>query len=155
CLRWNEWLAANSAERNPAKTTGEDVAFWLWTSGSTGSPKAAVHVHDDWVHCCRNYAIEILGITPEDITFSSSNLFHAYVLGNALMFPFCGGTSTILLPGKAHAKAVLEVAQRARPTLFFSVPTLYAQMLQEAEKEIYCLDSLRLAISAAEPLPAE
>ena len=71
------------------------------------------------------------------------------------MFPFHAGATTVLFPGKAEARAVLRIAQSTRPTLFFSVPTLYAQMLQEAERESYCLDSVRLAVSAAEPLPAE
>jgi benzoate-CoA ligase family protein len=152
---WDEWLAQNSPELGPARTSAEDVAFWLWTSGSTGRPKAAVHLHCDWICCCRNYAVEVLGIGPDDITFSSSKLFHAYGLGNGLMFPFHAGASTVLFSGKAHAKAVLGIAHTARPTLFFSVPTLYAQMLQEAQRESYCLDSVRLAVSAAEPLPAE
>jgi benzoate-CoA ligase len=152
---WDDWLAKNPPELSPADTRADDIAFWLWTSGSTGRPKSAVHLHRDWIHCCKNYAVEVLAINPDDITFSSSKLFHAYGLGNALMFPFHVGASTVLFPHKAHAKAVLDVAQRTRPTLFFSVPTLYAQMLQEAEKESYCLDSIRLAVSAAEPLPAE
>jgi len=152
---WDEWLAGSPPELSPAHTNGEDAAFWLWTSGSTGRPKAAVHLHYDWIHCCRNYAVEVLAIGPSDITFSSSKLFHAYGLGNGLMFPFYAGASTILLPSKAQAKTVLDVAQRTRPTLLFSVPTLYAQMLQEANKESYSLDSVRLAVSAAEPLPAE
>jgi len=71
------------------------------------------------------------------------------------MFPFHAGATTVLSSGKADARAVLEVAQSIRPTLFFSVPTLYAQMLQQAETESYCLDSVRLAVSAAEPLPAD
>ena len=154
-ISWDEWLTGNSPELSPAETNAEDVAFWLWTSGSTGRPKAAVHLHYDWMHCCRNYAVEILGITPNDTTFSSSKLFHAYGLGNGLMFPFYAGASTILLPSKAQANAVLEVVQKTRPTLFFSVPTLYARMLQEAEKQSYRLGSVRLAVSAAEPLPAE
>lgn len=154
-MHWDEWLGQNSSELDAAPTSTEDVAFWLWTSGSTGRPKAAVHLHHDWVCCCRNYAVEVLGIGPDDTTFSSSKLFHAYGLGNGLMFPFYAGASTVLFPGKAQAKAILEIAQTARPTLFFSVPTLYAQMLQEAERESYCLDSIRLAVSAAEPLPAE
>ncbi len=155
CLHWDEWLAQNSPELAAAKTSEEDVAFWLWTSGSTGRPKAAVHLHYDWTCCCRNYAAGVLGIGPDDITFSSSKLFHAYGLGNGLMFPFYAGASTVLFSGKAQAKAILDIAQTARPTLFFSVPTLYAHMLQEAERESYCLDSVRLAVSAAEPLPAE
>jgi benzoate-CoA ligase family protein len=155
CKHWNELLAQNSPELDAATTTADDVAFWLWTSGSTGLPKAAIHLHYDWMGCCRNYAIEVLGIGPDDITFSSSKLFHAYGLGNGLMFPFFAGASTVLFSGKTQAKAALGIAQTARPTLFFSVPTLYAQMLQEAERESYSLDSVRLAISAAEPLPAE
>ena len=154
-ILWDEWMAGNSPELSPAETNAEDVAFWLWTSGSTGRPKAAVHLHYDWIHCCRNYAVEVLGINSNDKTFSSSKLFHAYGLGNGLMFPFYAAASTILLPSKAQARGVLDVAQRTRPTLFFSVPTLYAQMLQEAEKETYRLDGMRLAVSAAEPLPAE
>ena len=108
-ILWDEWLAGNSPELRPAETSGDDVAFWLWTSGSTGRPKAAVHLHYDWIYCCRNYAVEVLGITTTDITFSSSKLFHAYGLGNGLMFPFYVGASAILLTSKAQARAVLDV----------------------------------------------
>ena len=155
CLHWDEWLTQNSPELEAAKTSKEDVAFWLWTSGSTGRPKAAVHRHCDWICCCRKYADEVLRISADDIAFSSSKLFHAYGLGNGLMFPFHAGATTVLFPGKAEARAVLRIAHSTRPTLFFSVPTLYAQMLQQAERESYCLDSVRLAVSAAEPLPAD
>jgi benzoate-CoA ligase len=87
--------------------------------------------------------------------FSSSKLFHAYGLGNALMFPLHVGATTVLYPARAQPRAILETAESSRPTLFFSVPTLYAAMLQEAEQREYDLTSVRLAISAAEPLPAE
>jgi benzoate-CoA ligase len=155
CLHWDELLAESSLELSAARTSDKDIAFWLWTSGSTGRPKAAVHLHRDWLCCCRSYASGVLGISPDDITFSSSKLFHAYGLGNGLMFPFHAGATTVLFPGKVQAATVLEIAQRFRPTLFFSIPTLYAQMLQEVERELYCLNSIRIAVSAAEPLPAE
>ena len=155
CLHWDELLAESSLELSAARTSDKDIAFWLWTSGSTGRPKAAVHLHHDWLFCCRSYASGVLGISSNDITFSSSKLFHAYGLGNGLMFPFHVGATTVLFPGKVQAMDVLKIAQRFRPTLFFSVPTLYALMLQEVEHEVYCLDSMRLAVSAAEPLPAE
>lgn len=154
-LGWDEFLKDASAELDSAPTRKDDVAFWLWTSGSTGRPKAAVHVHQDWFHCCEQYARGVLDIGPEDITFSSSKLFHAYGLGNSLLFPFHVGATTILYAGKPQPKAILETAQASRPTLFFSVPTLYASMLQEAERTTYDLRSVRLAASAAEPLPAE
>jgi len=154
-LHWDPFLQAASPKLDAAPTNKDDVAFWLWTSGSTGKPKAAVHLHRDWIYCCEYYARGMLDIQTNDITFSSSKLFHAYGLGNALMFPFHVGATTILYPGKVKAKVILESAQSNRPTLFFSVPTLYAAMLQEAEQVSYDLKSVRLAVSAAEPLPAE
>jgi benzoate-CoA ligase len=155
-LHWNRFLESSSPQLSQAPTSKDDAAFWLWTSGSTGRPKAAVHSHADWVYCCEYYARNVLDIRPDDVTFSSSKLFHAYGLGNGLMFPFHVGATTILYPGKPAAKAVLETAQASRPTLFFSVPTLYAAMLQEAvQGRAYDFGSVRLAISAAEPLPAD
>ncbi|MGA2215283.1 MAG: benzoate-CoA ligase family protein [Bryobacteraceae bacterium] len=155
-IQWNQLLMGGSPKLEAAPTTKDDAAFWLWTSGSTGRPKAAVHVQHDWVNCCECYARGVLDIRADDVTFSSSKLFHAYGLGNGLMFPFHAGATTILYPGKPDARAILDTVQANRPTLFFSVPTLYAAMLQEiGQKGAYDLRSVRLAASAAEPLPAE
>jgi benzoate-CoA ligase family protein len=145
-----------SPELDPAPTTADDPAFWLWTSGSTGPPKAAVHRHRDWLTCCEGYARGVLGICPADVAFSSAKLFHAYGLGNGLMFPFYAGAASVLDPGKPQARPILELAHRCRPTLFFAVPTHYAAMLRETdEANPYDLSSVRLGVSAAEPLPAE
>jgi benzoate-CoA ligase family protein len=153
---WSQFLQDSSPKLGPASTSKDDVAFWLWTSGSTGRPKAAVHLHHDWVYCCEYYARGVLNIEADDVTFSTSKLFHAYGLGNGLMFPFHVGATTILYPGKPQARSILEIAGANRPTLFFSVPTLYAAMLQEAERNAaYHLSWTRLAVSAAEPLPAD
>ena len=154
-LHWDDWIGDCSTELTAAATSPDDIAFWLWTSGSTGKPKAAVHHHRDWWYCAEHYGCGVLGTRASDVMFSSSKLFHAYGLGNALMFPLHVGATTVLYPAKAQPRAVLETAQATRPTLFFSVPTLYAAMLQEAEQREYDLTSVRQAISAAEPLPAE
>jgi benzoate-CoA ligase len=154
-VHWEQFLEGTSGDVKAAETNKDDAAFWLWTSGSTGRPKAAVHSHQDWVFCCEHYGRGVLGIHADDVTFSSSKLFHAYGLGNGLMFPFHVGATTILNPGKPQARPVLEIAQATRPTLFFSVPTLFTAMLQEAENAPYDLSSVRLAASAAEPLPAD
>src|SRR5262249_46232264 len=132
-LHWDQFLCDPTAKLTPA-TNRDSPAFWLWTSGSTGRPKAAVHRHQDWVYCCDYYARGVLGIREDDVTFSSSKLFHAYGLGNGLMFPFHAGATTVLYDKKPQAKAILETAEAQRPSLFFSVPTLYAAMLQEAER---------------------
>jgi benzoate-CoA ligase len=155
-IPWEQFVAGSSPELEPAPTSKDDTAFWLWTSGSTGRPKAAVHCHQDWIYCCEYYARGVLDIRADDVTFSSSKLFHAYGLGNGLIFPFHAGATTILYPGKPGAKAILEVVETHRPALFFSVPTLYAAMLEEAGPGSgYDLRSIRLAVSAAEPLPAD
>ena len=154
-LHWDTVMKRASPTLESAPTSKDDAAFWLWTSGSTGRPKAAVHLHRDWVCSCEYYGRGVLDIGADDVTFSSSKLFHAYGLGNGLMFPFHVGASTVLFPHKPQAKTILETAQTNRPTLFFSVPTLYTAMLQEAEHTAYDLSSVRLAVSAAEPLPAE
>ena len=155
-IAWDDFISDESPQLEAAPTCKDDAAFWLWTSGSTGRPKAAVHLHDDWLYCCEYYARGVLDIQASDVTFSSSKLFHAYGLGNGLMFPFHVGATTILHPDKPKAKGILETAQSNRPTLFFSVPTLYAAMLQEGDQgRHYDLRSVRLAVSAAEPLPAE
>jgi benzoate-CoA ligase family protein len=154
-LSWDRWLADAPTELAAEPTATDSVAFWLWTSGSTGRAKAALHLHRDWQFCCEHYARGVLEMGPTDVTFSSSKLFHAYGLGNSLMFPFYVGATTILSSAKSNPARVLETAQRYRPTLFFSVPTLYAAMLQEADECSYDLSSVRLAISAAEHLSAD
>src|SRR6266540_633686 len=147
-------LAGESDTLTPAETTKDDVVFWLYTSGTTGVPKAAVHLHHDMPICCEAYGRHVLEIGPEDRTFSVAKLFFAYGLGNALYFPFHVGASTVLYPGRPEPAKVFDVITRERPTLFYAVPTAYAAMLQVPDAErLYDLGSVRVCSSAGEPLP--
>jgi benzoate-CoA ligase len=137
-----------------AETSPDEPAFWLWTSGSTGRPKAAVHAHQDWPHCCQLYSQPILRLQPNDRCFSASKLFHAYGLGNALIFPFWAGASTALSPEKPTPALTYQMLEQAKPTVFFGVPTLYAAMLA-AKDAPQALPQVRLCVSAGEPLPGE
>ena len=151
-LRWLE-LSKESPEIEPARTLSSTVAFWLWTSGSTGPAKPVVHLHRDWVYCCESYARGVLGITSEDRTFCSSKVCHPYGLGASIMFPFYVGGTGILCGGESHPKMILEHAARLRPTLFFSTPSKYALMLRETERNNpFDLSSIRLSVSAVERL---
>lgn len=149
-----ELVAGESDDLAPAATTRDDVAFWLYTSGTTGTPKAAVHLHHDMVVCCEAFGRHVLEIGPEDRTFSVARLFFAYGLGNALYFPFHVGASTVLSLRRPEPVQVFEILMREQPTLFFAVPTAYAALLQVPDAErTYDLRSVRLCLSAGEPLP--
>src|SRR5437868_1416493 len=137
-----------------AVTSKDDAAFWLYSSGTTGFPKGAVHLHHDIVHTVVCYAQGILGMTAADRTFSVAKLFFAYGLGNALTFPFAVGATTILWPGPPTPPNVYGQIERHKPTLFFSVPTNYGQLLaHRREGADFDLSSVRLAVSAGEALP--
>jgi benzoate-CoA ligase family protein len=152
CLSFERLLAAASPELEPADTSSDDTAFWLYSSGSTGFPKGCVHLHHDLLLCAEYYARGILGLNEADRTFSVAKLFFAYGLGNGLYFPFYVGASTVLFPGRPEVGALLEQVARFQPTLFFSVPTNYAAILASAAEAEF--GSVRLAVSAGEALPA-
>ena len=140
-------------ELAPANTHKDDMAFWLYSSGSTGKPKGTVHLQHDINFTCETYARHVLEVIDSDTTFSASKLFHAYGLGNGISFPYWAGASTVLHPGKPTPQAVLETIQRHKPTLFFTVPTLYNAILNYEGAADYDLSSIRLCASAAEALP--
>jgi len=142
-------------ETDPVDTHRDDMAFWLFSGGSTGFPKGVVHLHHDIPYTCETYAREILQISESDVTFSSTKLYHAYGLGNNLTFPYWVGATTVLRPGRPDPKGLLQTAQEQRPSLFFSVPTLYGAMVNLPDAKDHDLSSVRMCVSAAEPLAPE
>lgn len=149
-----ELLETGEDKLDPVATHKDDPAFWLYSSGSTGKPKGAVHLHHDIIYTCETYARHVLEVSDEDVCYSASKLFHAYGLGNGISFPYWAGASSVLFPGRPTPQAVLETIERYKPTLFFSVPTLYNAILNHADATNYDLSSIRLCASAAEALPA-
>ncbi len=148
-------LAAASPELQPEPLTKDDVAFWLYSSGSTGAPKGCVHLQHDMVVCAERYAQAVLGIREDDRCFSVAKLFFAYGLGNALYGPLAVGATAVLWPGTAAPANVYGILERTRPTLFFSVPTNYAALLaHRREGRDFDLSSVRWGVSAGEALPA-
>jgi benzoate-CoA ligase family protein len=146
-------LAAQSPELDPAPVHRDDMAFWLYSSGSTGKPKGVVHLHHDIAFTCEHYAGQVLGITGEDVTFSTTKLFHAYGLGNGLSFPLWFGATAVLMPGPTKPAPILQTLRAHRPSVFFSVPALFGLVVRDPDAE-GALDSVRVCASAAEPLPA-
>ena len=137
-----------------AGTSKDDMAFWLYSSGTTGFPKGAIHLHHDMLVEADLYARHVLGLRQSDVSFSVAKLFFAYGLGNGLYFPLRVGGTSVLLPDRPTPEKVFEVLDTYRPTVFYSVPTSYAALLHAAEKSgRTSLGRVRMCVSAGEPLP--
>lgn len=147
-------MSQSSPALEPTATSADDAAFWLYSSGTTGMPKGAIHAHRDMLVMADAYARQTLSLQESDVCYSVAKLFFAYGLGNGLYFPLSVGATTVLLPEKPVLERVWQILEMHHPTVFYSVPTHYAAMLHNAEKtKRVSLGSVRLCVSAGEPLP--
>ncbi|MGQ0761085.1 MAG: benzoate-CoA ligase family protein [Acidobacteriota bacterium] len=156
------------------RTTPAADAFILYTSGSTGEPKGAVHSQSDIFYTNETFCREVLRLREGDRLFSSSRLPFAYGLGNAFTFPLLNGLTTILCREKPTPEVVSRIFRDYRPTLFFGVPVVYRMLLEHQRAAVRVptsvgsstdksptrvgplhTSSLRLCVSAGEALPAQ
>jgi benzoate-CoA ligase len=148
-----ELLSKANAKAEAARTTRDDMCFWLYSSGSTGAPKGTVHLHSHLIATAELYAKPILGIREADVVFSAAKLFFAYGLGNALTFPMAVGATTVLMAERPTPDAVFKRLVEKKPTIFYGVPTLYAALLASPSFPEKSKLSLRVCTSAGEALP--
>jgi benzoate-CoA ligase family protein len=148
-------LGSAAGELDPVPVHEEDMAFWLYSSGSTGRPKGVVHRHGDIPFTCTSFCDSVLHLTEDDVCYSTSKLFHAYGLGNGLSFPCWAGACAVLTPGKPLPEPVFAAIGTHHPTHLFSVPTVYNNLVNSPETKAADLSSVRMCVSAAEPLPPE
>ena len=134
-------------------TSADAPALWLYTSGTTGTPKGAMHRHENLRAVCETYGAQVLGITRDDVCFSVAKLFFAYGLGNSALFPLSVGATTVLEPRRPSPLVAAEVLRAQRPTLFFSGPTFFAALLA-ADLPRDTFAGVRAVPSAGEALPA-
>ena len=150
-------LDALAAAAAPAQavyqTNADSTAFWLYTSGTTGTAKGAIHRHGSVRVVCETYGRQVLGIRPADKCLSAAKAFFAYGLGNSVLFPLSAGAAAILEPAPASPQVIAERARQFGATLFFAGPTFFANMLR-AGLPAEAVAGVRLAASAGEALPA-
>ncbi len=152
---FEQLLVPEKADVFAAPTISDEVAFWLYTSGSTGDPKGVKHVHISPMATAKLMGQGVIGIRAEDVMFSAAKLFFAYGMGNAMSFPLSVGATTVLWPRRPTAEAIFDIMRTHRPTIFYGVPSLYSALL--AHKKIGLgagSDRLRLCVSAGEALPS-
>lgn len=157
---FQELLDDASASLEVALTSKDDMAFWLYSSGTTGTPKGVVHLHHDMLYLIPSYMDEVLALTEDDIIFSMSKMYYSYGNNNSLVVPFFRGAAVILEPELPKPEKLLQIITKYKPTIFFGVPTSYWDMLnliekQELEKKDikYDFSSLRVCMSSGEALP--
>ncbi len=148
-------LAARSADCPYGDTGPDDPAVWLFSSGSTGAPKACVHAANDFIFNTEMYAKQVLGIREDDVTLGVPKLFFGYATGTNLMFPWAVGATTVLFSERSTVDEVIANIERYKPTIVTNVPTMIHRMLEHPRAGELDLSSIRLVLSAGEALPAE
>jgi benzoate-CoA ligase len=154
-LNFEDLIENAEGEPYTAPTTRDDMAFWLYTSGSTGNPKGAVHVHGSLKLTADLYGTPVAGLREDDVVYSVAKLFFAYGLGNAMTFPMTVGATTVLSPERPTPDGVAALLRRHPITVLWGVPTFYGAFLASNSAPAKAEVKLRRCLSAGEALPEE
>ncbi|MBK8169840.1 MAG: benzoate-CoA ligase family protein [Sandaracinaceae bacterium] len=155
CERWEGVLAAASDTTDNADTSSDDYAGWLFTSGTSGKPKGAVHFHHDFPFNTECYAKRVLQLREDDVFLSVSRLFFGYATGTNLMFPFAVGGTAVLFPDKPTPERMFAECEKHKVTVLTNVPAMIRQMLDAPVAAQADLSSVRMCLSAGEALPPD
>ena len=153
-LSYDRLLAEASSTLEATPMSKDDMAFWLYSSGSTGFPKGAVHLHHDMLYVSDLVGKQVMQITEADRTFSAAKLFFAYGLGNNMYIPMRFGASGVLLPDRPTPEAVFDTITRYHPTVFTASPRSTPRCCKWRTRR-RAMTSARLCVSAGESLPPE
>jgi len=145
-------ITAGASDKCEAESTGpDDMCFWQYSSGTTGAPKAVVHLQRSAMAPAELHGRHVVAMRPDDRVFSVAKLFFSYGLNYSLVIPFRHGATSVLFPGRPEPGAVFATIAQERPTVFYGVPSAYAAMLAtDGEHDV---SSVRLFVSAGEALP--
>jgi len=147
-----EELARQASDTaTPCPTRADDIALLAFTSGTTGSPKAAVHTHRDVLAACETWPSHVLRATPDDIVMGSPPLAFTFGLGGLLIFPMWAGASVYFPSIPYTPEAMVKLIGQVGATICYTAPTFYRQMAAFAQQ--HGIGRLRISVSAGEGLP--
>jgi benzoate-CoA ligase len=152
---FGETIESQPVTCRAAETHRDDMAIWLFTSGSTGHPKGAVHLQHDLPYNTEVFAKYTMGVNENDLTISVPKLFFGYATGTNLLFPFAVGGATALFAERSTPEKLFAVIDKYRPTILTTVPTMINAMLNADDAASHDLSSIRFCYSAGEALPVE
>lgn len=152
---FEKWIANEATTLEAFPTHRDDFCTLNYSSGTTGQPKGVLHAHKDYPLTAQHYGVDTLQLTETDRALAASKLFFTYGISGTLILPWYVGASLVLYSGSPRmVRGVLETIDTFQPTIFYAVPTAYISMLQLPDlAETYDLSSLRICVSAGEPLP--
>lgn len=148
-LRWSD-VCLGDAQLQAARTSPDDIALWLYTSGTTGLPKAVMHRHRHLRDAPAALARQVLRLGPDDVVYSASKMFFAYGLGNSVYLPAATGASVVLNQGAVVPARILEFLGAFKPTVLFGVPTFFNGLVQLPDVSLP--STVRVVVSAGEAL---
>jgi benzoate-CoA ligase family protein len=145
--------AANESRSDAVPTGADDIALWLYTSGTTGTPKGVMHRHRHLRAASGALVRQVVDLQPDDVVLSTSKMYFAYGLGNSLYLPASVGASAVIDGGPMVPGRLQELLAERRPTVFFSVPSTLDGFVRLPGAALP--SSVRIVLSAGESLPAE
>ncbi|HEY6336148.1 MAG TPA: benzoate-CoA ligase family protein [Alphaproteobacteria bacterium] len=149
---WAARFARQPPDLDAVERASDDMAFWIYTSGTSGTAKAAVHLQKDVLNA-GDHLGGVLGVRVGERLFATSKLFFAYALGNALFGGFRLAATVILLDEWPKPELVTQIIERHRPHVVFAVPTIYRNLLEAGVAAGASLRQVRHYVSAGERLP--
>lgn len=158
-LFMDDEIADQSGALDTHDAAPDDTAFWLYSSGSTGDPKGVLHTHAHMYWATELFGIAAQGVNRDDVVFCPPKMFFAYGMGNQVYFPFRCAATNIVNSGPIAPDKCWELWLKHKPTIVMSVPTLFAAMLQIAERDFDrnvvrdACSRLRFCVSGGELLP--
>lgn len=148
-------LEALSDRQSPSftacPTRGDDIALLAFTSGTTGTPKAACHSHLDVFSACQAWPLHVLHARPTDVVLGTPPLAFTFGLGGLLLFPMVAGASVYYPRGPLNPETMVRAMQTSACTICYTAPTFYRQMAAVIAQQP--VPSLRISVSAGEALP--